>query len=465
VTTRAAAPLHPDDATPPATGVVIAGLLAVAASIVVLIVVVQSPARHAPLSETKPVPTVLDSSPVIDPLENLERASAEPSSTLQSLIGAMRAAAHELGSAPADAAWHMTDALGVFSQRWTEADDDEINEVNRAVRTFLAAAAPGGQAARRVSEFVSAPGGEARSPMVSGASVTQEVWSAGVVAVLAADPGIPEPTREIFQSRPAAGGGFSAGARSGLGDTARGMARAAIEPAEDAWPAWTAALDRVYTGRALAGPKQSVVLGAIEEIMLGPLPPSRAGTSLAAVTALTGRAGWVGPRAPAARARFLGWLDDPRVSSIDLSILMRLSGVPEFAAPELSPSASPEARSVRRDGLARAWGMAVAPAPRERLGGDWARASAAAASLAGTDPIGRLARCVALARMLGAAQLVWAGKIGPATEELRRVTAPVPTVPPARASRVAGTDGRWTIEYHTVRRSGEGALAALDRLR
>jgi hypothetical protein len=291
------------------------------------------------------------------------------------------------------------------------------------------------------------------------------VFSAGVAAVARSDPRVPEATRDLLlTSATTDADAFDPAARDALRRLAGALVRPNASASTGVWDAWIAMLDRLTSDRAHARLRQRITLETIEMLLLGSTPPSRDRAALHAAERLAGRAGFDSTRAPVARARFLAWIDDPRVASIDLAILMRTLALPEFASIELSPSAAAAERELLRRRLAASWGMSDGPAPRERLAGSWRDARESLRSLSGDDPLDRLRRSVALARLLSAAESAWRGEIERAAEALSVAT----TLPPfaeGDIERGAGSpgDGRWTVEYHTVRRNGELALEAVDR--
>ena len=222
-------------------------------------------------------------------------------------------------------------------------------------------------------------------------------------------------------------------------------------------------LDGLTPGRVLARKRQTLALETLEAMLLGSAPPSRGSAALHGAELLVTRSGFTGSRAALARSRFLAWLDDPRVASIDLALVMRTAKLPEFAQAELSPSAPAEQRARLRRELLAAWGMSAPPAPSERLAGDWRSARERVARMPEGGPLERLRRAAANARLVAAAALAWRGQPEAAGEQMRRA----PSIDPPDASPAPrpepSSDGRWTVEYATVRRSGEAALEAMER--
>jgi len=422
---------------------------------------VDAPAGSTPPAAAAPLAT-------LDPptAESLDPLVPSDATTTESLLDAMVAAVALLETTPAEAAWRMEEAVVAFASRWTEADVSERQRARALAREFLAVAAPGGAASERVVGAVAAPLGESPPAPPTPSSARALVWSAALRAQLAADSSLsPTVTDALNASTPASESErtFAGGGRSALGVLAIEASRTPdVEPAF--WDAWVEMLDTLSEGRALARERQAIALGTLETLLLSPAPPSRSRASLHAVEVLLPRAGLAGTRAATARTRLLAWIDDPRVASIDLAVLMRAASLPELASRELSPSASADARGQLRDSLMREWGMSVPASPAQRLEEAWTRAQRSLARSSDDTPTEMLTRAVGNARLVGAASLAWEGQTIAADDRIEMAT----DVDLRRLEDNRGvtpsSDGRWTVEYHSVRRNAESALEAVERV-
>jgi len=447
---------------PPIVRPVIAAALATAASLAALAIVLTggSPAP-VPSDDAKqaPVPARADT----ERLDRLIEPIEPTGDVIASLLTAMEEATAAQERRPADAAWRMDEALTALAPRWTRADERERQRAIDLTGRFLASAAPGSGSAERVVTASAFPAGE--SPDGSAGALRARVWAAGLTAALAGRADIPEETRDallVASTGSEDAAPFDQAARASLGPLGRELATAGADGPE-VWDAWATMLDDLTPGRVLARQRQTLALETLEAMLLGSASPSRGRAALHGAELLVERVGFTGSRAALARSRFLAWLDDPRVASIDLALVMRTARLPEFAQAELTPSAPAEERAQLRRELLTAWGMSAPPAPSERLASDWRSTRERVASLPEGGPLDRLRRAAANARLVAAASLAWRGEPEAAGERMRRA----PSVDPPDASPAPrpepSSDGRWTVEYATVRRSGEAALEAMER--
>ncbi len=439
------------------------GALGLTALILLIALIIRTPSAPAASTETEE----RAAAPLIDPPteEALDPTIAPDATTTEALVEAMAAAVRLLEDNPADAAWRIEEAVLAFAARWPEATEDERARALALVRAFLSDAAPGGGAATRLVRAVAAPLGESPPQLPQPPSARAQVWSGGAVALLTSDTTLAAQHRDALLAAAARAPEertFDSGARAALRAVGIELSRSpGAQPA--VWDAWAQMLDTLTPGRALARERQAMALGALETLLLSSAPPSRSRASLHAAEVLLPRIDLGGSRAAVARTRFVAWLDDPRVASIDLAILMRASKQPELASRELSPSASADARSLLRDALLGEWGMSAPPSPSERLASDWSEARRAVAQLADDTPVDHLARAVANARLAGAASLAWESEANRAAEVMDGAAQVEPRRPRPERGASPTSDGRWAVEYFSVRRSSDGALDALER--
>ncbi len=460
----------------------------------------QTPAQPAPAPAPVPAPPPVSTPQPAAPQAPAPSRAAQRFSDVHEAIRALRAAAEDAKSKPAEASVVFADAAEWLGGWWCRLEEAQLRAANDAAVEFIYAISQWPDEAASAVDALAA-GAAPLTPSTPGAGIAAQdvwpaAWSTGMLVRLTRERDLPADVtaridralRQVLGAdRPRSDAMFNTGAAAALArmplrlvgaPPAPGALRpgpavgqAAPDSAEPALRRWAEAVAATVSD-PLA--QERLLIDGLEQIMVNAAEPDADRRVFEAIAFLATEIRW--RRGGPARARLVDWFRDSRISSGDLNVLtnaMATGSAAEGVNPTmvLPWTAVEHEREKTRADYASAWGVAEA-AGRDEAAQAWADAAAAALSRTNqsTSPMTEIVHAAELALLHQAARHLWLGDgiraesaIQQAASVYERGTAPVD--PASRTSSVlrpgeAG-DGQWAFAYLSV---GQNRQLRLERL-